>query len=550
MTNYGKSNRLHARWWLVAALLGGLALSAKAADVPIPKPPNGAVSNPNYLEYQKTSNTYTWNPVGTTTPPGSGTVSFPSTSVVSDATPKMVTTGDLPYQHKGGAGAKVTISTGIDKVKVAAAAAAATASAAAMQVKPGNPYVQVGALACMVFCVPVAEVLLNWGIDKFYANDDGTLAAVVPDPNSNIETSTGSLYYLRDRPHITGRTLAGLTSATAAACLSWMPDTDQWRYKGCTPGTPFQNYVSINVMAQAKGGDGVWRDNVRASNYPWVQKPDTCPVGSPVVNGVCNGSAPEIKKPLGDFFKENIVDKPWGADAAVVASVVIASSIYQSGDNVFTDGTSNTITGPDLVPTGTVQTHSPVNVLPGTTTPAPPGHTGPTDSGTQTTTSTTTATNTFNPGTSGTGSGSGSSGSGSGPSMTTGTKTETKTSITNNITNNTSTSVTTNIETKDDAPKEEEKDLCEKNPEALACAELDTPEQDIPRDKVTISYEYADIFGNGACPADSYLNTHGQSLKVWDWQTSCDHIQDYFRPVLIACCAFAAFVIISAGVKE
>ena len=134
--------------------------------------------------------------------------------------------------------------------------------------------------------------------------------------------------------------------------------------------------------------------------------------------------------------------------------------------------------------------------------------------------------------------------------MTTGTKTETKTSITNNITNNTSTSVTTNIETKDDAPKEPEKDFCEKNPEALACAEADTPEQDIPRDKVTISYEYADIFGNGACPADSYLNTHGQSLKVWDWQASCDHIQDYFRPVLIACCAFAAFVIISAGVKE
>lgn len=134
--------------------------------------------------------------------------------------------------------------------------------------------------------------------------------------------------------------------------------------------------------------------------------------------------------------------------------------------------------------------------------------------------------------------------------MTTGTKTETKTSITNNITNNTSTSVTTHIETKDDAPKEEEKDFCEKNQEALACAEADTPEQDIPRDKVTISYEYADIFGNGACPADSYLNTHGQSLKVWDWQASCDHIQDYFRPVLIACCAFAAFVIISAGVKE
>ncbi|MBD7961234.1 hypothetical protein [Comamonas avium] len=462
----------------------------------------------------------------------------------------MVTTGDLPYQHKGGAGAKVTISTGIDKVKVAAAAAAATASAAAMQVKPGNPYVQVGALACVVFCVPVAEVLLNWGIDKFYANDDGTLAAVVPDPNSNIETSTGSLYYLRDRPHITGRTIAGLTSATAAACLSWMPDTNSWRYKGCTPGTPFQNYVSINVMAQAKGGDGVWRDNVSPSNYPWAQKPDTCPVGSPVVNGVCNGSAPEIKKPLGDFFKENIVDKPWGADAAVVASVVIASSIYQSGDNVFTDGTSNTITGPDLVPTGTVQTHSPVNVLPGTTTPAPPGHTGPTDSGTQTTTSTTTATNTFNPGTSGTGSGSGSSGSGSGPSMTTGTKTETKTSITNNITNNTSTSVTTNIETKDDAPKEEEKDLCEKNPDSLACAEADTPDGEIPETQIELSYEYESLFGNGSCPTVDAVPFFGQNVQVVDMPKICQQTTDYIQPFVLVSAALIAMAIFAGGIRS
>lgn len=99
-------------------------------------------------------------------------------------------------------------------------------------------------------------------------------------------------------------------------------------------------------------------------------------------------------------------------------------------------------------------------------------------------------------------------------------------------------------------PQKEERDFCEKNPEALACAEADTPEQETPTGQLNIGYEYVDIFGNGSCPSDSYLNTHGQNLKVWDWAATCDNVQSYFRPILIACCAFAAFVIVSAGAKE
>lgn len=524
MTNYGKSNRLHARGWLAAALLGSLALSVHAADVPIPKPPNGAVSNPNYLEYQKTGNTYTWKPVGTTTPPGSGTVSFPSTSTVSDVTPKMNTTGDLPYQHKGGASAKVTISTGINKAAVAKAAASAVNDfAAAAAVAASNPYVQLSLLACSVFCAP----LMEWGIEKLKDNGDGTFSVETPPNTAGLDTSDG--YYWR--PAIQD---GGLFLSPSAACNSAS-------YGGRLLGIEGTGN-SRNCKIQRAGGYDTFLITIMR------QTVSGCKSGSFVVGGACK-TADELPKqlsPLNDYFQRSFADKPWNADFASIAAATIAMGIYRNG-NFFTDEAS--IAGPGAVPISETVGKWPVNVLPGTTTPAPAGHTGPTDSGTQTTTTTTTATNTFKPGTSGTG-GSGSSGSGSGPSMTTGTKTETKTSITNNITNNTSTSVTTNIETKDDAPKEPEKDFCEKNPEALACAEADTPEQDIPRDKVTISYEYADIFGNGACPADSYLNTHGQSLKVWDWQTSCDHIQDYFRPVLIACCAFAAFVIISAGVKE
>ena len=100
-------------------------------------------------------------------------------------------------------------------------------------------------------------------------------------------------------------------------------------------------------------------------------------------------------------------------------------------------------------------------------------------------------------------------------------------------------------------PQKEERDFCEKNPEALACAEGDTPEQETPTGNLNISYEYVDIFlEQWTCPSDSYLNTRGQNLKVWDWAATCDNVQSYFRPILIACCAFAAFVIVSAGAKE
>lgn len=104
-----------------------------------------------------------------------------------------------------------------------------------------------------------------------------------------------------------------------------------------------------------------------------------------------------------------------------------------------------------------------------------------------------------------------------------------------------------------DTPRQDQKedrDFCDKHPESIVCAEADTPEQDLPTGKLDISYNYVDIFGNGSCPSDAYLNTHGMSLKVWDWAATCNNVQMYFRPVLIACCAFAAFVIVAAGGKE
>lgn len=428
---------------LALGILSLPALTAFAADVPVPNPPPGAVNaNPNYLEYKKTGNTYTWNPVGTSTPPGSGSISFPATQTVSTVEPKFTATGDLPYQHKGGAGAKVSISTGINKQALAKAAANAVKDlASAAAVTAGNPYVQLAGLACFSFCAPLAE----WGINQLKKNSDGTFSALVPDPSATVEDSDGRLYRVKDvSPHYSYGISKSAACEAARQYLSTYGNNVQWKTwtativgtstcKITSSGGPYNNGIS-------------WDHPI--SDYGL----SSCPIGSPIVNGVCNGQA-TIEKPLDRVFEDNIVNKPWETKYAEMAAQAIANGIYQIGKNVFTDGTEYglNITGPNSVLIGETTSSTSVNLLPGTTTPAPAGHTGPTEPGTVTQTSTTTAQNTFNPGSSGS-SGSGSS-SGPGASMTTTQKTETKTSITNNITNVTN---IVNTETKiEDKPPED-----------------------------------------------------------------------------------------------
>lgn len=415
------------------------ALTAFAADVPVPNPPPGAVNaNPNYLEYKKTGNTYTWNPVGTSTPPGSGSISFPATQTVSTVEPKFTATGDLPYQHKGGAGAKVSISTGINKQALAKAASDAVKGAAAIAAAGStNPYVQVSALACMVFCAPLAE----WGINQLKKNSDGTFSAMVPPDQSTITVSNGRKYQGADGTYY--YTMQGACSAALGifakdgASIHYSDrsaivsgKTCNLSYKWGPPPSPPTNPGSYSFNL----GDGVF-------------SPD-CPSGSVVTNNTCGLSPAPEPKPLDRVFEDNIVNKPWNADFASIAAATIAMGIFRDG-NLFTDNID--IIGPNAVPLGETTGTWPVNVLPGTTTPAPAGHTGPTEPGTVTQTTTTTAQNTFRPGSSGS-TGSGSS-SGPGASMTTTQKTETKTSITNNITNVTNI-VNTETKTEDKPPED------------------------------------------------------------------------------------------------
>lgn len=421
------------------------AAASYAADVPVPNPPPGAVNaNPNYLEYKKSGNTYTWNPVGTSTPPGSGSISFPATQTVSTVEPKFTATGDLPYQHKGGAGAKVSISTGINKQALAKAASDAVKGAAAIAAAGStNPYVQVGALACMAFCAPLAE----WGIEKLKNNGDGTFTVSYPDPSVSSVVSDGYEYFIQYYP--------GYYPSASAACSASLP-----RVQANNSSSTVSLVGVIGTQCRYTITDR-WGNTSNAANNIF-NRSSSCPAGSPVVGGVCNGEIPNIEKPLERVFEDNIVNKPWETKYAEMAAQAIASGIYKIGENIYTDGTSLDITGPNAVPISETTSTWPVNVLPGTTTPAPSGHTGPTEPGTVTQTSTTTAQNTFRPGSSGS-TGSGSS-SGPGASMTTTQKTETKTSITNNITNVTNI-VNNEVKESDDPPED---------------APTDTPFADLP----------------------------------------------------------------------
>lgn len=526
MTNYGKSNRLHALLWPAAAVLGGLALNANAALT---------MTNIDGIEYRQSGNIFTWGPASPESTAIRGGTVVKSDLSVSTTAPKAEFKTDLPYKNKGGASAKTTMTATIDPSKVGSRAAQAMSKAA-----KGAGYFGAAAFACDLSadCTAAVEALVAWGASQFKKNDDGSLTAVAPDTSAPQYQSDGYFY---------GGYASTYHLSPSGACSSWIGPRNSnnpglnFAFTGIYPAV--EGYSCSITVTEASTGRS-WSDD---AHVPRLSS-SMCPAGSPVVGGVCNGPVPTTEVPLQTYINSRYTGKGWDSHWAQMTAAIVAN-----GGNVFTDGTSVDITGPAIVPISTSTTKTPVNVVPGTTTPAPPGHTGPTDSGTSTTTTSTSTSNTFQPApftSPGSGSSGGTNGKPSGPSLTTTQVTTTSTTVTNNITNNTSTTVINNTTETDDPPKEDEKDFCEKNPKALACAELDTPEQDIPRDKVTISYEYADIFGNGACPADSYLNTHGQTLKVWDWQASCDHIQDYFRPVLIACCAFAAFVIISAGVKE
>ena len=104
-----------------------------------------------------------------------------------------------------------------------------------------------------------------------------------------------------------------------------------------------------------------------------------------------------------------------------------------------------------------------------------------------------------------------------------------------------------------DTPREdgkEDRDFCDKNPNALACLELDTPEGEIPKGTFNVTYSVENSWGNGSCPADKYATLAGKSIKVYDWAQTCDYVATYVRPILLLLCALGALFIVMPGRAE
>lgn len=332
---------------------------------------------------------------------------------ISDVEPKLTATHNYPLKHSSNPPAKVSVNWPIDTRKVSDSAAKA-AKAAAAGAATGNGYLLLASIVCSFVCDPLKQALQEWGVDNLSLAPDGSLYVSVPDPGTIFEESQGVTFHIIGRQEVFGYSLESVCSAYAKVRAA-----EGWSYAGLS------------------GTSCLLRGGTHIQSFATLERSSSCLPGTPVVNGVCNGTAPTVSTSLGTYLDSSYMGKGWSRHWADITAGLVAA-----GENVFTDGTGATITGPAIVPVSVTETQTQINVLPGTTTPVSPGHTGPSDSATQTVRSITNAHNNYRPGS-----------ASSGPSMTTTQKTTTTTSITNNVTNVTNIVNETTTET-DEAPEE------------------------------------------------------------------------------------------------
>lgn len=96
---------------------------------------------------------------------------------------------------------------------------------------------------------------------------------------------------------------------------------------------------------------------------------------------------------------------------------------------------------------------------------------------------------------------------------------------------------------------EEDKSLCEKHPDILACQkpDLDTPDGEIPRTSKTVTYAEEGGFGGGSCPSNVYANLHGRQTMVYEWSRTCGVVSTYIRPIILLLGAMGALFILIPG---
>lgn len=101
--------------------------------------------------------------------------------------------------------------------------------------------------------------------------------------------------------------------------------------------------------------------------------------------------------------------------------------------------------------------------------------------------------------------------------------------------------------------EDEDQTQCDKYPQTLGCAELDTPSVPIPKENKNVTFTEENPFGGGACPADVYTSLQtlgGLNVKVVDWATFCGMALPVRFLVLALASIMAFFIIMPGGVRE
>lgn len=473
------------------------------------------------VEYKQTGNTYQWKPV-TGKMPSQGVV-YGSSHGVSNAEPKINTQGKLPYSTKPGASTgplKVSSKISPQKFgKVAGDILKGAITGAAGGGKIGAA-ASIAGVVCSYYCEDLKDLLSPSDITHYRLNEDGSVDLLAKSSdNPDFPTSDGFVW-CSGRYNAPGGCNPEFQFPTQQQAINFL-------FEDC----------SVNFHHLTKGTCRI-QDGGVIANWPGtVQRPkkstniSSCPAGHKVDLSTGKCFEPADDRYTVKSWQE--LDQLFGGYAANInlwngsRAPHLAANLAPKYD-ILDDTQPVSVTGPSSAPISETVTRESVNLSPGTNTPVSPGHTGPTDSGTRTTTKTTTAQNTY-----------------SGDTMTTTTVTNTTTNITNNITNNT-TNVGTSTEETDKAP-EKEKPTCEENPDSLECAELDTPEGEIPRDEIQITFQPDDLgLGGGSCPSDRSLGGD----YVFSYAATCDMLSSYGRYLVWVLASMSALLIIFAGRSE
>lgn len=489
------------------------------------------------VEYKQTGNTYQWKPV-TGKMPSQGVV-YGSSHGVSNAEPKINTQGKLPYSTKPGASTgplKVSSKISPQKFgKVAGDILKGAITGAAGGGKIGAA-VSIAGVACSYYCQDLKDLLSPSDITHYRLNEDGSVDLLAKSSdNPDFPTSDGFKYCVPSSYIDENERCVFDTVEQAIRKLLSLSTNSPYPFS-LPSGNGYGKYVSHEITVSGTTTVVTVKNSRGSTIYTHTTSiirsvSSNCPAGHKV-----DLSTGQCFEPADDRYTVKSwqeLDQLFGGYAANInlwngsRAPHLAAALAPKYD-ILDDTQPASVTGPSSAPISETVTRESVNLSPGTNTPVSPGHTGPTDSGTRTTTKTTTANNTY-----------------SGDTMTTTTVTNTTTNITNNITNNT-TNVGTSTEETDKAP-EKEKPTCEENPDSLECAELDTPEGEIPRDEIQITFQPDDLgLGGGSCPSDRSLGGD----YVFSYAATCDMLSSYGRYLVWILASMSALLIIFAGRSE